>query len=410
LVSYRKNRDRQPKLTHHKASGQGVVRLNGKDVYCGPYGTPECRARYLRALADWEAAHRRPAGEPTADPPAGASDLTLNELLLAYLQYADGYYVKRGEPTTEVRDIRLSIAPLKERFGNTIAAEFTPRQLKDVRQAFIDSGLCRNEVNKRTRRIVRLFAWGVMEGLVPASVHWGLKAVEGIKKGRGGVRESKPIRPVPDEVVDATLPCLPPQVRAMVELQRLTGMRPQEVCELRTIDIDRSGETWTYIPERHKTEHHDKDREIIIGPRAQAILSSWFRTDLTACLFSPREAMEHRWAERRRSRKTKVQPSQRSRRKARPERAPGDRYDTRSYYHAVLYGIRKANREAEKAGRPAIPHWHPNQLRHSAGTRIRREFGLDAARAILGQSSVVVTEVYAELDRESAVGVMKRIG
>ena len=45
MMSYRKNRDRQPKLTHHKASGQGVVRLGGKDHYCGPYGTPERRAR-----------------------------------------------------------------------------------------------------------------------------------------------------------------------------------------------------------------------------------------------------------------------------------------------------------------------------------------------------------------------------
>ena len=410
MVSYRKNRDRQPKLTHHKASGQGVVRIDGKDVYCGPYGTPECKARYLRALADWEAADRRTPTEPASNPPVDAGDLTVNELTVAYLEYADSYYVKNGEPTTEVRDIRYSIGPLKDLFGHTVAASFGPPQLKAVRQAFIDGGLCRNEVNKRTRRIVRLFAWGVEEGLVPAAVHWGLKAVKGIKKGRGGVRESKPIRPVPDEVVDATLSYLAPQVRAMVEVQRLTGMRPQEVCELRTIDIDRSGETWTYIPERHKTEHHDKAREVIIGPRAQEILKPFFRTDLTACLFNPREAMIHRYAERRRNRKTKVQPSQRNRRKATPERSPGERYDTRSYYHAVLYGIRRANREAKKAGRSEIPHWHPNQLRHSAGTRIRREFGLDAARAILGHSSPAVTEVYAELDRESAMAVMKRIG
>jgi hypothetical protein len=32
MVSNRKNRDRFPKLTRHKASGQGVVRLDGKDI------------------------------------------------------------------------------------------------------------------------------------------------------------------------------------------------------------------------------------------------------------------------------------------------------------------------------------------------------------------------------------------
>ena len=26
-----------------------------------------------------------------------------------------------------------------------------------------------------------------------------------------------------------------------------------------------------------------------------------------------------------------------------------------------------------------LPHWHPNQLRHSAATMIRKEFGLEAA-------------------------------
>lgn len=33
-------------------------------------------------------------------------------------------------------------------------------------------------------------------------------------------------------------------------------------------------------------------------------------------------------------------------------------------------------------------HWHPHQLRHNAGTYIRREFGLDVARVILGHSSM----------------------
>jgi hypothetical protein len=72
MVSYRKSRDRQPKLTLHKASGQGVVRLDGNDVYCGLFGTPECRARYLRALAEWEAANRQPE-RPAAPRPMRAT-------------------------------------------------------------------------------------------------------------------------------------------------------------------------------------------------------------------------------------------------------------------------------------------------------------------------------------------------
>jgi hypothetical protein len=65
--------------------------------------------------------------------------------------------------------------------------------------------------------------------------------------------------------------------------------------------------------------------------------------------------MSQRHAARRRDRKTPLTPSQRGRkRQAKPKRSPGDRYDTRSYYHAVLYGIRRANREAEKSGNTTV--------------------------------------------------------
>src|SRR5262245_5499294 len=102
MVPYRKSRDRQPKLTHHRARGQGVARLNGKDVYYGLYNTPECRARYLRAPAAWEAASRRPADIAAAERqaesnPATPVDLTINELVVAYRTHGDSYYVKNGE-------------------------------------------------------------------------------------------------------------------------------------------------------------------------------------------------------------------------------------------------------------------------------------------------------------------------
>ena len=39
--------------------------------------------------------------------------------------------------------------------------------------------------------------------------------------------------------------------------------------------------------------------------------------------------------------------------------------------------------------------WHPHQLRHNAATRLRKEFGLEAAQVILGHKTLAVTEVYA---------------
>jgi integrase len=290
----------------------------------------------------------------------------------------------------------------------------------------IDSGICRNEINKRVRRIVRAFKWAVGEEMVPSSAYQGLKAVPGLRRGRADVRESKPVRPVPEPFVDAVRPFVARQVWAMIELQRLTGMRPGEVTSMRSCDIDASGRVWTYSPSEHKTEHHGKERTIYLGPQAQAIVKPWLRTELTAYLFSPSEAMEERKARMRRSRKTPVQPSQRCRAKPKPEKTPGERYDTDSYRRAIAYGCKRAfphptlkgipnekltaeHRQELKAWHKAHC-WHPHQLRHNAGTRLRKEFGLDVARVILGHSSPVVTEVYAEMDREKAIAVMERVG
>ena len=119
-----------------------------------------------------------------------------------------------------------------------------------------------------------------------------------------------------------------------------------------------------------------------------------------------------------------MQPSQQNRRKRTPKRAPGACYASASYGRAVLRAVGRANTAAAcdacKPLKPeqrcdackanAIPHWHPNQLRHALATKIRKEAGLDAARAQLGHTSAAVTEVYAEVDMGKAAEVMERLG
>jgi integrase len=387
---------RVPSYRHHRPSKQAVVTLSGRDFYLGPYNSPESRVQYDRLVAEWLPKGRR-VHVPQADP---AVDLTISELMLRYVEHADRYYQKNGKTTGEVRDIRLSVRPVRQLYGDTLAAAFGPLALKAVRQKLIEGGLARTEINKRIGRIVRAFKWAVAEQLLPESVYSALKAVEGLKRGRCEARESKRVRPVPDAQVDMIRPYVSRQVWAMIELQRLTGMRPGEVTIMRTVDLDTSGRVWTYRPESHKTEHHDRERIIFIGPRAQQVLRPWLRSDLTAYLFSPREAMEERRARMRAARKTPVQPSQRNRKKPRPRRTPGERYDVPAYNRAIEYACHKVG----------IPKWHPHQLRHNAATVLRKEFGLDVAKAVLGHSSLTTTQVYAEADLQKAMGAMERLG
>jgi integrase len=414
---------RVPKYRLHKPTGQAVVTLNGHDFYLGKYGSIASKDEYARRLKEWEA-NSRQVVRPTA---SAKSDLAVCELIAAYLRHCDVYYRKDGKPTTEPANITLAMRPLRKLYGDTPAAEFGPLALKATRQAMIEAGLCRNECNKRTAHIVRLFKWGAANELVPASVHHGMTAVAGLRMGRSEARESEPVKPVPEAFVDAVRPHVAPQIWAMIELQRLTGARPGEVVIMRTMDIDMAGRVWVYTPSRHKTEHHGKERQIYLGPQAQAVLWPWLRPELAAYLFSPKEVLEAHYKARREGRKTPHTPSSRARQRAtRRERAPQDHYTTQSYDRAIAVACKRAfphptlsgiprkdltpeQRAELKAWRPA-ESWHPHRLRHNAATWLRREFGLDVARVILGHSSPVVTEVYAEVDREKAIRVMEQVG
>lgn len=383
-----------------------------RPVEVGPIPTP----LELPALGPRVGGHRLQPVEPVPDPipvpvpipePAPAPVLpgrtpeeggpTVESVVAAYIRWAQMYYLKDGRPTSEPRSIETTCRPLRASYGATPARDFGPLKLKALRQGMIDAGYCRREINKRIGRIVRAFRWAAGEELVLPSVYQGLATVEGLREGRTPAREKAPIGPVADAPVDAIRPYVSRQVWEMVQLQRLTGMRPGEVLQMRTGDIDRTGEVWAYVPASHKTQHHGKRRVIYLGPRAQDVLRPWLRADPTAYLFQPCEAMGERRVAMRRLRKTKVQPSQCDRSKANPKRGPGRRYSAGSYSTAVA-------RACDKAG---VPHWHPNQLRHSAATRFRKEFGLDAARVILGRDGGLCGDRHHEgRGRDGAVGMM----
>jgi integrase len=302
--------------------------------------------------------------------------------------------------------------------------EFGPLKLKAVRQRMADAALCRGVVNQRVARIVRMFKWAVSEEIVPETTHRALATVRGLERGRTEVRETEPVKPIADAVVEATLPFVLPPVAAMLRLQRLTGARPGEVCVMRACDIDMTCGVWLYRPHAHKTKHKGKDRVIALGPRAQAVVKPFLKLDLAAYLFSPAEAMAEKRAAMRAGRRTKVQPSQKDRRRRKPKLRPGERYKSTSYYYAVRRGVDAANKaqacgpcrtlkpeeRCDACRAAAIPHFHPHQLRHTHATEVRRRFGLEAAQVALGHSQANVTQVYAERDLTLATRVAAEIG
>jgi hypothetical protein len=127
---------RLPSYRLHKPSGLAVVSIAGRDVYLGKHNTPESRTEYDRLIAELLANGRMIPRRVSVT----GSDISVNELFLAYLEHADRYYVKAGKPTSEPGNIRLAIRLLRQIYGDTPAGEFGPLQLEAVREAIIATG------------------------------------------------------------------------------------------------------------------------------------------------------------------------------------------------------------------------------------------------------------------------------
>lgn len=360
-----------PKYALHKPSGQARVRIKGKDFYLGEHGSQESRDEYDRLIAKFYSRKL----DVTKD------SVVISRLAVNYIEFARGYYRKNGSLTSEFHVIQMALRPLIALFGCEKAHLFGAKKLKQVRESMIESGLARTSINQAIQRINRMFRWATENEYVDVTVYQACKAVTGLRRGRCEAVEPEPVAPVPAAHIESVQPHVHLTVWNMIQMQLCTGMRPGEVRIMRPCDIKMLGDVWEYRPERHKTEHHGRARVVFIGPRGQEILKPFLEDSEPAeYLFRP------------------VQPA--SSRKEAPQRTPGLCYRRDSYTRA----IRRACEIAE------IPAWSPNQLRHNAATLLREKHGLEATRTVLGHSTADMTEVYAEIDLESARKIMLASG
>lgn len=418
---------RLPSYRRHKPSGQAVVTINGRDIYLGKWNSSTSRGEYDRLIAEFLANGRRLRNE---------TEPTVVEVINAYRKFSETYYRKNGEVTREYGCIKEVLKIVRELYGRKNANEFGPLALKAVRQRMVDSGWSRGYINKSIGRVRRCFKWAVENELVRPDMYHGLMAVSGLRKGRSEAREPDPVLPINDATVQATLPHLSPVVADMIRFQRLTGCRPQDVCNLRPCVVDMTGDVWLYRPETHKTEHHDRDRVIPIGPKGQDILRKYLlRSKETHC-FRPVDSEKNRREASHANRSTPLSYGNRpgTNRKRKPRRVAGERYTTDSYRRAIHRACDIAfpppeslrgggcetegqvldqltdKQRAELDQWQSDNRWSPNRLRHSAGTEIRKRFGLEAAQVILGHVSADVTQIYAERDLAKAVEIMREVG
>jgi len=376
-----------------KGSNRAYVFWKNRKIYFGKWGSNDSKRKFALWLNE---VYSNPVAPSTKD------KITVFECIDLYLEHAARYYSKDGVPSQEFRNVSAAMETLFQFCDGVKACDFGPRKLIEIQTSLARDSIlddegkpvrrryARNTINARIHRIRRCFRWCASQEFIDAGLVTSLDMVSGIPKGRTDTRETDPVDSVPVEVVKQTIPFLSPVVSAMVRVQFLCGMRPQDVCGMTGLAIDTSPEIWVYRPVEHKTRYLGRDLVKTIPAAAQRILSGFFRADPLEPIFSPVDSLEF-WRSTERKRESKIVVSK-----------PRTAYSTAAYGKSIRYAIARAARATPPV---KIPHWTPNQLRHSIATHLRGIMGIEASQLFLGHSKPDTTLIYAEasIDRLSEI-------
>jgi len=123
-----------PKYRFHRASGQAVVTIDGRDFYLGPHGSRTSKVAYDRKIAEWLA-----GGRHLPDSSPSAPNLRVTALIALYWKHCKVHYRHDdGTPTSELALVRLALKPMKALYGTTPAVDFGPLGLKAVDEGVMD--------------------------------------------------------------------------------------------------------------------------------------------------------------------------------------------------------------------------------------------------------------------------------
>lgn len=380
---------------HPDGRGFAVIKWLGRRCYLGIWNSPESHRRYSQIVCEWNLGRDRVRTSPPK----------VSELLFHYQDFASQRYRKGDVETSEVRVLKTVIEDIGIHYGDLLTDEFTSLHLLQLRNAWKERYV-RDTVNGHLSRVRNIFKFGVSRMLVKVETLTALQTVESLRKHEG--RQNPKVMPVCEPDIDVVLNRVTAPVAAMIQVQRLSGMRPEEVVCMHVADIREvnvagaaSGEgdapgrvVWVYSPRSHKTEHLDHTRKVVLGPRAIGVLRPLIEAidrltsgegdivdvvgfdDPRGYLFRPLS----RWGS--------VAKNMRS------------HYSPDSYAKAIKTACLEAG----------IKVWAPNRLRHNAATELRGKFDVETARTVLGHSSMVTTEIYAERDLGIAIKAMFEVG
>jgi integrase len=346
---------RIPQLRRHKSSNRAYVYVGGKQRYLGQWGSPEADQRYAAFLRDFLAS---PEDKPVIR--KETAPLLWIELARRWTEEILARPYPSHDAARQAESMcRLSLDPVLDQFEGIPVAQFTPAKLLLVRDELVRSGrLCRKEINRRIRYVVRVLEWAVERELAVGVPIHDLQCVKPLRRGHPGIREPKAIRPVSDTQLEAVVTDLQErqqlQMACLLRFMAATGCRPGEAAMALQEDLRLDHPDGpVLVLQKHKTSRLTQEPRVIAlnGPALEAI---------SEAAADARVDVGHG-----------EQPLFRSKR--------GDelgRFNRRAIEAAVKGSCQRCQ----------IEPWSPNRLRHRFADRVAATLGLDATSAALGHS------------------------
>ena len=157
-------RKRIPSYRLHKPTSQAIVVIEGHTHYLGKHGSPASREKYDQMINRLVARRKDEEQKREISQQNAPYSWTVDQLAIAYREYAINYYKKNGQTTAEFDCIKVAMRYLTREYGTTLAAEFGPRKLRELRETLIagkyakpQRKMTRKFVNSSISRITRAF-------------------------------------------------------------------------------------------------------------------------------------------------------------------------------------------------------------------------------------------------------------
>jgi integrase len=357
------------KLPKLRKNGDGRAfavypKSNGKREYFGEFGTEAAEKRYSNWLSRWL------SGAATA-PIENVKSATVADMASRYVMHIQSR-VSHDEWLATNRALELIVDCCGHKPTNYITTLLLTDLLFSLTKKTYKRGkrvelYTRDYLNLILWRWKKWFRWLAKMDYIDAEIYTRVTLVDPLKFGEA--QDPTVVEPVSIKQVLAIKQHISPLIFAMMQVQYLCGMRPQDVCNLRFCEIDTSREIWIYRPSKHKTARFKHVLVKAIPKAAQEIINRYRPKDDTDYVFRPADAYTARG----------LSVGEHAKR-------------LKPCYSSATYG-RAVSLACVAAG---VPTFRPNRLRHAIATDLNDAAGIEASQYYLGHSTTDMTEIYVK--------------